>query len=205
MRQGRRAKIGWNFIDEFHARNSPGCFSTAQAARLSGLTPRQLDYWARRGFLRPSLQEASGYGSSRRYSFTDIVKLRVAARLRASGIGLARVRRCVEALERFDPQGEADLGRARLIVMGNRVLWARSDEEVVDLLKGGQLSLVLFSRQCRERSRRGRRPLRAGRGARRRPDARGRAKPEAAILRQSRLPGREGRNGAWSRQRSASE
>ena len=117
-------------------------FSTAEAARLSNLTPRQLDHWARMGFLRPSLLEAAGYGSRRRYSFTDIVRLRVAARLRASGVGLARMRRCVEALKNLDGSGESDLGQARLLVIGNRVLWARSDREVVDLLKEGQLVLV---------------------------------------------------------------
>jgi DNA-binding transcriptional MerR regulator len=117
-------------------------FSTAEAARLSNLTPRQLDHWARLGFLCPSVRGASGYGSSRRYSFSDVVKLRVAARLRASGVGLARIRRCAEALKRLDSSGETDLGRARLIVIGNRVFWARSDQEVVDLLKEGQLVLV---------------------------------------------------------------
>jgi DNA-binding transcriptional MerR regulator len=117
-------------------------FSTAEAARLSNLSPRQLDHWARLGFLRPSLEEAKGYGSRRRYSFADLVKLRVAARLRASGLGLIRIRRCVEALKRLDSTGQADLGQARLIVIGDRVLWARSDREVVDLLKEGQLVLV---------------------------------------------------------------
>jgi len=39
--------------------------------------------------------------------------------------------------------GEADdLGGVRLLVAGSRVLWARSDREVVDLLKEGQLVLV---------------------------------------------------------------
>ena len=116
-------------------------FSTAEAARLSGLTPRQLDHWDRLGFLTPSLRQASGYGSSRRYSFTDLVRLKVAARLRASGVGLARIRRCVEALKRLGEE-ETDLALARLLVIGNRVLWARSDREVVDLLKEGQLVLV---------------------------------------------------------------
>jgi DNA-binding transcriptional MerR regulator len=117
-------------------------FSTAGAARLSNLTPRQLDHWARLGFLCPSIRDASGYGSARRYSFSDVVKLRVAARLRASGVGLARIRRCVEAMRRLDATGHADLGQTRLLVIGNRVLWARSDREVVDLLKEGQLVLV---------------------------------------------------------------
>ena len=115
-------------------------FSTAEAARLTGLSPRQLDHWDRKGFLGPSLERATGYGSARRYSFADVVRLRVAARLRAGGVGLARIRKCAEALARLDPQ--ADLGRARLLVVGSTVLWARTDREVVDLLKDGQLVLV---------------------------------------------------------------
>ncbi|HEY1435703.1 MAG TPA: MerR family transcriptional regulator [Thermoanaerobaculia bacterium] len=115
-------------------------FSTGEAARLTGLSARQLDHWDRKGFLRPSLERASGYGSTRRYSFADVVRLRVAARLRASGVGLARIRRCAQALARLDPQ--ADLGRARLIVVGSTILWARTDREVVDLLKNGQLVLI---------------------------------------------------------------
>jgi DNA-binding transcriptional MerR regulator len=115
-------------------------FSTAEAARLTGLSPRQLDHWDRLGFLRPSLQQATGYGSHRRYSFADVVRLRVAARLRSHGVGLARIRRCAEALERLDPS--ADLGGSRLMVVGAAVLWARSDREVVDLLKDGQLVLI---------------------------------------------------------------
>lgn len=115
-------------------------FSTADVARLTGLTTRQLDHWDRRGFAGPSLERASGYGSARRYSFADVVRLRVAARLRASGVGLARIRRCAEAMARLDP--EADLAHARLMVVGARVLWARSDREVVDLLSEGQLVLI---------------------------------------------------------------
>lgn len=117
-------------------------FSTAEVARLTGLSLRQLDHWDRLGFLKPSLAKASGYGSARRYSFADVVRLRVAARLRASGVGLARIRRCAEALSRLDDTGAGDLARARLLVVGKRVLWARSDREVVDLLKEGQLVLV---------------------------------------------------------------
>src|SRR3954464_8971090 len=96
-------------------------FSTAEAARLTGLTPRQLDHWDRRGFLRPSLERAAGYGSARRYSFADVVRLRVAARLRAHRGGLAPTRRCAQALARLD--ATAALADARLLVIGSSVLW----------------------------------------------------------------------------------
>ena len=119
----------------------PPGFSTSQTVRLTGLSARQLDHWDRKGFLKPSLEAARGYGSKRRYSFADVVRLRVAARLRAAGVGLARIQRCAEALERLGGD-TADLGGVRLLVTGTQVLWARSDKEVVDLLKDGQLVLV---------------------------------------------------------------
>jgi DNA-binding transcriptional MerR regulator len=116
-------------------------FSTARAARLTRLSPRQLDYWDRRGFLSPTLARAEGYGSARRYSFADLVRLRVAARLRGAGLGLARIQQAVETLRRLDPAAGADLA-AHLLIAGKRVLWVRSEREVVDVLHAGQLMLV---------------------------------------------------------------
>ena len=116
-------------------------FSTARTARLTGLTPRQLDYWDRQGFVRPSAARASGYGSARRYSFEDLVRLRVAARLRTAGFGLNKIRQCVRTLRRLDPSREG-MADVRLLVVGSRVVWARSDRELVDVLQEGQLMLV---------------------------------------------------------------
>jgi DNA-binding transcriptional MerR regulator len=126
---------------KFNRRILQSSFSTADVARLTGLTSRQLDWWDRRGFLRPSVAAASGYGSRRRYSFTDVVKLRLASRLRAAGFGLPQVRRVVETLRRLDPAADG-LSTARLLVADRRVVWARTDSELVDLLHGGQLMLV---------------------------------------------------------------
>jgi DNA-binding transcriptional MerR regulator len=117
------------------------CFSTARAARLVRLSPRQLDYWDRRGFLSPSLSRAEGYGSARRYSFADLVRLRVAARLRAAGFGLPRIRQAVQTLRRLDAERGHALS-AHLLISGSRVLWVRSAREVVDVLHEGQLMLV---------------------------------------------------------------
>jgi DNA-binding transcriptional MerR regulator len=126
---------------KFNPRILQASFSTADVARLTGLTSRQLDWWDRRGFLRPSVTAASGYGTRRRYSFTDVVKLRLAARLRAAGFGLPQVRRVVETLKRLDASVDG-LASVRLLVADRRVVWAKTDSELVDLLHGGQLMLV---------------------------------------------------------------
>jgi DNA-binding transcriptional MerR regulator len=126
---------------KFSRRILRASFSTAQVARLTGLSARQLDHWDRLGFFPPSLASAQGYGSKRRYSFSDVVRLRVAGRLRAAGFGLKEVRRVVETLRRLDPS-KPDVAGTRLLVAPGHVLWARTDSELVDLLHGGQLMLV---------------------------------------------------------------
>jgi DNA-binding transcriptional MerR regulator len=126
---------------KFTAALLAGSFSTATAARLCGLTPRQLDYWDRQGFLRPSLEAAKGYGSARRYSFQDLVRLRVAGRLRRAGFDLGRVRLAVSTLQRIEP-GAASVHASRLVIAGDKVYWVRSERELVDVLAGGQLMLV---------------------------------------------------------------
>lgn len=57
-------------------------FSTDDASRLTGLSPRRLQYWDETDFIRPSVAARMGRGSPRLYSFTDLVQLRVAAQLR---------------------------------------------------------------------------------------------------------------------------
>src|SRR3954467_10368898 len=51
-------------------------FSGREAADIVGITYRQLDYWARTDLIRPSLADARGSGSRRRYSYHDLTDRR---------------------------------------------------------------------------------------------------------------------------------
>jgi len=119
-------------------------FRGPQVCALVGITYRQLDYWARTGLLRPSIADARGSGTQRRYSYTDVVELKVIKQLLDAGISLQRARRAVECLR--GGLG-ADLASANLVLVGTDSVLARSDGEVVDLLKGGQgvLNIVPLS------------------------------------------------------------
>ena len=69
-------------------------FSSQTAARLAGITYRQLDHWARSGLLPPSLSPAEpGIGHRRRYSYIDVVALCTVAELRRAGVSLQALRR----------------------------------------------------------------------------------------------------------------
>ena len=60
-------------------------YSGREAADIVGITCRQLDYWARTDLIRPSLADAKGSGSRRRYSYRDLVELRMIKTLLDSG------------------------------------------------------------------------------------------------------------------------
>lgn len=105
-----------------------------QVCSVVGITYRQLDYWARTGLLRPSISDARGSGTQRRYSYGDLVQLKVIKRLLDAGISLVQARRAIECLR---ATGE-DLATANLVIEAGRTVLAHSGEEIVDLLRGGQ-------------------------------------------------------------------
>ena len=119
-------------------------FRGPQVCTLIGITYRQLDYWARTGLLRPSIADARGSGTQRRYSYHDVLELKVIKQLLDAGISLQRARRAVECMR----QGMGgDLAAANLVLVGTSSVLAHSDGEVVDLMRGGQgvLNIVPLS------------------------------------------------------------
>ncbi|MGC4877839.1 MerR family transcriptional regulator [Micromonospora sp. DT43] len=105
------------------------------ACHAVGISYRQLDYWARTTLVVPSVRDASGSGTSRLYSFRDLVVLKVVKRLLDAGVSLQNIRKAIEALR---SRGVEDLAGITLISDGTTVYECRSPEEVVDLLQGGQ-------------------------------------------------------------------
>ena len=105
------------------------------ACAAAGITYRQLDYWARTGFLEPSIQPARGSGSHRLYSFRDILVLRVVKSLLKAGVSLTQIKSAVAVLR---DHGITDLARVTLMSDGATVYACTSRDEVVDLLQGGQ-------------------------------------------------------------------
>lgn len=119
-------------------------FRGPQVCKLVGITYRQLDYWARTGLLRPSIADARGSGTQRRYSYHDVLELKVIKQLIDAGISLQRARRAAECLR--NGLG-GDLASANLVLVGSDSVLARGDGEVVDILRGGQgvLNIVPLS------------------------------------------------------------
>ena len=110
-------------------------FSGKRTAEIVDITYRQLDYWARTDLVRPSLADASGSGSRRRYSYRDLLELRVIKSLLDSGIRLEQVRKVFSYLR--DNLGE-DVASANLVIDGSSSVLVNTGEELIDLLQNGQ-------------------------------------------------------------------
>ena len=106
-----------------------------QVCAIVGITYRQLDYWARTDLIRPSLADAKGSGSQRRYSYRDLVDLKVIKSLLDAGVSLKQARTAIDYLR--ENLGE-DLSTANLVIDGGGSVLAHTGEEIVDLLRRGQ-------------------------------------------------------------------
>ena len=107
-----------------------------------GISYRQLDDWARTDLVRPSLADARGSGTQRRYSYRDLVRLKVIKNLLDSGVKLQAARKAIEYVR-------GDLGddwaSASLVLNGTNSVLVRTGEDLVDVVRQGQGVLNIVS------------------------------------------------------------
>jgi DNA-binding transcriptional MerR regulator len=115
-------------------------FRGPQVCKLVGITYRQLDYWARTDLLRPSLADAAGSGTQRRYSYHDVLSLKVIKKFLDAGLALPAARRAVECLR----VAGGDLASANIVLSDASSVLASTNDELVDLVRGGQGVLNIF-------------------------------------------------------------
>ncbi|MDR1852517.1 MAG: MerR family transcriptional regulator [Propionibacteriaceae bacterium] len=105
------------------------------ACKAADITYRQLDYWTRTGLVKPSVQSAEGSGSQRLYSFRDILLLKVIKRLLDAGVSLQQIRIAIDHLR---ARGVTDISEVTIVSDGVSVYECTQDNEIIDLVKGGQ-------------------------------------------------------------------
>ena len=114
-------------------------FPAGQAARLANISYRTLDFWARSGFIIPSIVQSAGKGSDRIYSFRDVVALRVAGKLRALGISLQALRKVLKYLQEREGL-ESPLAETYLVSDGSDVFEKQGEEVLSVFRRPGQVA-----------------------------------------------------------------
>lgn len=127
--------MGESVSEQLQLRPDDG-YSGPEVCRVVGITYRQLDYWARTDLVRPSLADARGSGTQRRYSYQDLVRLKVVKSLLDAGVKLQAARAAIEYLR--GDLGEAKWETASLVLDGSNSVFVRDGDALLDLVRQGQ-------------------------------------------------------------------
>ena len=115
-------------------------YSGKRAADIVGISYRQLDYWARTDLIRPSVADAHGSGSRRRYSYRNLLELKLVKTLLDNGIKLESIREGFTYLR--DQLGE-DVSTAKLVIAGTSAVLVRENDQLIDVVNRYQGQGVL--------------------------------------------------------------
>ncbi len=116
-------------------------FTAEQASRFTGSTAHQLRYWDRIGLVCPSIQRTGGRpGVRRKYSFRDLVALKMICSLLDAGMSLQQVRRALTYLRKKE-RLEEHLSAVKLMSDGASIYEVGNSEGLIyDALREGQMA-----------------------------------------------------------------
>jgi DNA-binding transcriptional MerR regulator len=119
-------------------------YTIPELARLTGLSRRQIDYWTELKLIAPSLKNPDAHGGGKPasfYSTLEALKILVFSDVKQRGFSLAQIRQLNRNVAgngvKLDEVG------AYLITDGVTILYASSDNEVVDILKNNRQMLLV--------------------------------------------------------------
>ncbi|MGE0406627.1 MAG: MerR family transcriptional regulator [Candidatus Korobacteraceae bacterium] len=116
-------------------------FSSNEVSVLTGITPRQLQWWDERGIVAPRRE-----GRRRVYSFEDLAEVAVICDLRRRGFSLQRVRKVMRFLQRELARRLVETvsgaSEYHLLTDGRHIFLEDSARRVVDLLKNSRQPML---------------------------------------------------------------
>ncbi len=133
-------------------------YSSREVAQLTGLTARQLQWWAKANLFPPTVQshktEAGGF-TERRYTPIELLELMVLADLRRKGFTVARIRKLLEILKsRFKTRLYEAIeggGPVTLFIDGENI-YARNDQgDLFSILDNAAQPLMMMGEDIKLR------------------------------------------------------
>jgi DNA-binding transcriptional MerR regulator len=115
--------------------------TSRNVVELTGITPRQLQWWDERGIVVPRRE-----GHRRLYSMEDLAEVAVICELRHKGFSLQRVRKVMRFLQREFSKRLADTvsgeSEYHLLSDGKALYLETSAKQIVDILKNSRQPML---------------------------------------------------------------
>src|SRR3989442_15776031 len=116
-------------------------FSSRDVVGLTGITPRQLQWWDEKGIVVPARK-----GHRRLYSMGDLTEVTLICELRRRGFSLQRVRKVVRFLQREFGKRLAETvsgaSEYHLLTDGSTLYLETSARQIVDILKNARQPML---------------------------------------------------------------
>jgi len=116
-------------------------FTSQEVIALTGITPRQLQWWDERGVVKPERE-----GHRRLYSMSHLTEIAVICELRRKGFSLQGVRKVMRFLDREFGKGLAEtVSRSsdyHLLTDGTHLYLETSARQIVDILKNSSQPIL---------------------------------------------------------------
>ena len=116
-------------------------FTSRDVVSLTGITPRQLQWWDERHIVVPSRE-----GRRRLYSMEDLAEVAVICELRHRGFSLQRVRKVMRFLQREFGKRLAEIvsgtSEYHLLTDGKTLYLETSPRQIVDILKNARQPML---------------------------------------------------------------
>ena len=116
-------------------------FTSQEVISLTGITPRQLQWWDERGVVKPQRE-----GHRRLYSMNQLTEMAVICELRRKGFSLQSVRKVMRFLEREIGKGLAEIvshgSDYHLLSDGTHLYLETSARQIVDILKNSDQPIL---------------------------------------------------------------
>src|SRR5579872_550169 len=116
-------------------------FTSNEVVALTGITPRQLQWWDERGVVKPERE-----GHRRVYSMSQLTEVAVICQLRRKGFSLQGVRKVMRFLDREFGKGLAEIvdrsSEVHLLTDGNHLYIETSAKQIVDILNNSNQPIL---------------------------------------------------------------
>lgn len=116
-------------------------FTSRDVVAMTGITPRQLQWWDERGIVVPARE-----GHKRLYSFEDLSEVAVICELRRRGFSLQRVRKVIRFLQKEFSRRLAETVSGssdyHLLTDGKTLYLETSPQQIVDILKNSRQPML---------------------------------------------------------------
>jgi DNA-binding transcriptional MerR regulator len=99
-------------------------FTPKEVVKIIGISYRQIQYWDKTSFIRPSYRS---HGKYRQYTFSDLVQMKVAKMLRDHEVSIQRLRKIIKLLRDLLPRISFPLSECNLLIEGDKILVFNGD------------------------------------------------------------------------------